>query len=223
MRIRTIFGLFVALGHASAWCDMQDAPIGRGIADCDRKGVGTFRCARAVEATQARGSTGQWHRKGEVLTIRHGKGRTLLADGPSESETGVAYSYVGFLSSVAVHVVHMQAHEGDAFMLIHGTSGSQVIASGYPMVSPDAKHLLSYSMDIDAGFNPNNVEIWRVGPQRLSKTFTELLGWGPVEGKWLKADRVAIGKVCRERNTTDKVACGTAELALIGNKWKFVK
>jgi hypothetical protein len=188
----------------------------------------SFECARVIESSQVNaGASRHAVRKKESLVIRlNGKAAVLRDKGAAEegAADGVElYSYIDYLSDMQLHVVHVQFYEGDTFLAIHQDSGQKSYPSGFPVVSPDLQRFVATSCDLVAGFDPNNIEIWRSNKGKLFLEWSQdIEGWGPRKAQWLASDRIRIEKECYDGNE-DEHPCGTVELVREGGQWKFVQ
>jgi hypothetical protein len=147
--------------------------------------LNSHECAQAVERAQLpRYPRLAVREKGRLrLTLKTGR-TVLLKDTPGV--TGVAYSFRDYLRDLGYFLVHVQLFEGDGYLMINDRTGRRYSIHDLPMVSPDRTRLATLSLDLEAGYNPNAIQIWRLTPAAMSLEWSlSPQDWGPAGGKWL--------------------------------------
>lgn len=197
------------------------------VAECSGKNLNTLKCARGIERKVLAKSNGTVKRVDGSLQIRITKKLVLLDDKPEESgDNAIAYSYLGFSKRLNSHILHVQYYEGGAYMVIHHLSGQHAFPSGYPIASPDGKTFLSLSEDMFAGYNPNNIEIWRIPSNKFSRVANFEPEWGPRNGSWLNLRSARIDKRCHDNSENNFIGlkdCGVAIIEFSDSKWKLIE
>ena len=85
----------------------------------------TFRCARAIEASQAKGATRKhFERVEKTLRVNSALGPIEFLDDDTEGDTSIHYSYLTYLPAIQLHVLHVQYWEGNVYMVVHQRSGA---------------------------------------------------------------------------------------------------
>ncbi len=200
--------------------------IEQGVAECSGPNLNTFQCARGIERKLLAEKSGAINRSASILQIRTARKTVKVADERTENgEKSVEYSYLGFSKKLNSHVLYVQYYEGGAYMVIHHSSGESSFPSGYPIASPDGKHFLSISEDLFAGYDPNNVEIWRVTSSGFRRVANFEPEWGPHRGSWLDPRRARINKHCYvpSKGNAELTICGVARIERSGLVWELVE
>lgn len=231
MRITSLCWVVIfSVGFASqAFADgyIATEEVEQGIAECSGPNLNTLNCARGIERKKLVEGDGTINRTDGTLRIRIADRTVTLVDKLTESGGDtIVYSYLGFNKKLNSHVLHIQYYEGDAYMVIHHSSGQNVFPSGYPIASPDGKHFLSISEDMFAGYSPNNVEIWQVTAGRYRRVANFEPEWGPYQGSWLDFRRARIAKHCYDSskgNSTGLKPCGMARIERLDSAWKLIE
>lgn len=203
------------------------AELEAGVNECSGQGLNSFRCARGIEEKVLSTRTSAVSRSGGTLLIRTPKVTVRLADSPSKNgDESIAYSYLGRIGSIKSHVIYVQYYEGGAYMVVNERSGKVAYPSGFPVVSPDRKHFFSISEDMFAGYNPNNVEVWRVSATAARRVADFEPEWGPRSGRWLQPGEIEVKKVCypppKEWNA-ELQPCGEAHVVHTNSGWKLIE
>jgi hypothetical protein len=127
-------------------------------------------------------------RSSDTLGLRLVDGSThRLIDGECCEGNPLSHQFVGFLARIDSYVVHGQFYEGDTYFIISRRAGESLIAWGRPLLSPDSERVAAASGDIEAGYNPNGFQIWRVREDGMLEPEWELqpTEWGPEHLEWL--------------------------------------
>lgn len=181
-------------------------------------------------------------RQGGVLQIRSRSGvlRTFK-DAASEDDEYVVYRMQQVLPTLEWVVIQVSHYEWSTVILVSLFSGQQIEFDGYedPLLSPDSKHLLVFSNDMDAGYHSNFVALYRIDAYRIKEVLM-LNGdhkmtpqgevdpasdfWGPGNPQWLDGSTVAY--------TEDRYADGgqigshiqstPVQLKLVDGNWKRI-
>jgi hypothetical protein len=128
------------------------------------------------------------------VVIELAGGRTvILADDTTASDTYVRYDYRGRVPGIPFHLVHESFIEGQAYRLVHDTTGRLMRLDAPPVVSPDRHRFVTASMDLVAAFDPTRLGVWRIeGDTAIAEWLVEPDAWGPSEVRWLGPDTVAF-------------------------------
>lgn len=114
-------------------------------------------------------------------------GTTLtLANVQSDDDRATMYVYAG--PAGRFQLVDVRYYEGSAYMLVE-PDGVHILVAGPPTFSPDSSRFASLSMDLEAEYNPNEVQVWRVDRDHPRLEFAITSGeWGPSNAVWAGSD-----------------------------------
>lgn len=127
-----------------------------------------------------------------VFTLDNGQ-QAELKDVDSQEPDVMKHYYWGELPTAHQWVAHVGLWEGWMVALIDQRSGRIKYVWGQPFASPDGQHLLTTSADLEAGYDPNGVQLFRVQADSL-----QLLGerkfedQGPEQARWLNNHAVVL-------------------------------
>lgn len=216
-----VVSLMLACLSNNADANLFDIPSADTFPACNEKFYNTFGCVRAIEQTELQRTNSKAKRRPDGLRIRLDKTTIDLNDVKDESGDGTKfYSYIGYLEKLKVHVVSVQYSEGGGFMVIHHLSSQSEFPSGYPVASPSNSRFVNVSLDMFAGYSPNNVEVWRIESGSFRKEFSQDVDWGPSKARWVSETHVQIDKSCFVEPAS-LTPCGVADLLLINGKWSL--
>ncbi len=102
-------------------------------------------------------------------------------------------NYLEYLPKVGFFVFQNNYYEGGNYSLVNDKSGKETIIEGFPKLSPDAKHLITSSQDLEAGFVFNGIQIFGFPNGRfeklLEKEFDDMEPHSPV---WIDNKTIEI-------------------------------
>lgn len=149
--------------------------------------------------------------RGRASALRADSSRTLitLANGRAvsfrndftEGNAYIRHVDRGPVPRLGYHLVEIVYYEGSDFLLINPATGHQTIVEVPPLVSPGGGRVLVASMDYEAGYNPNLIQVWRVAPDSLVREWEQrtgeyapATGWGASDARWLNDTTVGLVK-----------------------------
>ncbi len=198
---------------------------GEEVSEADMQG-------RHVEAEMQSQFPGKIKRNGDKLIVRSASGEEhVFQDNNNEND---AEHYVNHLVTSRLPgldwlVVSSGYYEGGGQALISLTSGKMFEFDGMyePILSPDSKHVLIYSQDMDAGYSSNYISILQIDSNEI-KQVIEFNGdgnegskdyWGPDNPRWLDNETLSYDEIRRLENGRDTQATHI-KLKLIKGKWQ---
>jgi hypothetical protein len=102
-----------------------------------------------------------------------------------EGDSWLTYRYMGPVPGLDLEVVRVQYYEGGRYLLL-SPDGGRTMAAGVPVVAPDSSGFFTVSLDLEAEYDPNVIEVWsmRGGSPRLEIAVSSD-EWGPSEARWM--------------------------------------
>ena len=138
-----------------------------------------------------------------------------------------SYNVLGVLEPGRFVVINVGRYVGRQVRLVSLDDGAVHEINGIPLVSPDKKRILVYSMDIDANYDSNFLAIFRELGSRLEREFL-LSGdndvanqWGPEGVRWLSSSKIFFRRATHSSN--GGYASEPLELVLHGVKWSTIQ
>ena len=127
---------------------------------------------------------------GFKITLLNGKKEVLtnvaLNEEQSNSEKSVDYSYRYYLDRMGYFVFNAQHYEGNSHFLMNDKSAKITLLWGFPKASPDFKHIVATSADLDAGYNTNGIQILGFTDSGLEVLFSKKLDeYEPHAPQWM--------------------------------------
>lgn len=159
-------------------------------------------CALRAERGLLAATGGEARREGGRLLFRGtGGGSLSLEDDATEGERFVRYRYAGRLPEIGQHLVQMGFYEGGGWLLVSAETTDQTHVIGPPVVAPDRSRFVAASVDLEAGYDPNGIQVWSLarGFPRLEWGLDGGDAWGASDAVWIDAGTVEF---TRHVNTT---------------------
>jgi hypothetical protein len=192
-----------------------------------------YACGRAIERFQIERAPERVARRGDTLIVRLADGNAAtFVNRNVEDDTGVWYTYREYLPAVHYHLVAAHLYEGTAYVLTHHDTGGRARIQALPVFSPDGARFATASEDLESGYNPTAIQIWRVvetafvlewsfepagDPVRHSEE-----AWGPGELRWISPTEIRVQRVRFDPETYARSVDGDVVIRLVGGRWRVV-
>lgn len=195
--------------------------------------LNSFRCARAIEARQ-RPRSEAVTRSGDTLRLALAHEDTVgLVDRTGDHSDVVLYSYQEHWPDVGLYLVQVQYYEGSAFQLVNDRTGATTWLPDWPLRSPDGARFAVLSLDLEAGYGPNTLQIWRLEdgqPLLLWEIAPD--AWGPKDGEWAGpetlrltqwgyCERMGLAPPVEERGPGGGYCERPARVTRVGGEWRL--
>jgi hypothetical protein len=147
---------------------------------------------RAAEAPRLESAGAHARRESSLLIVPTAAGPAVFEDDRTDSDMMALYSYQGRLQN-GFGVIEVLFYEGATFILVDERTGGITEIDSVPVVSPDGTRFVTTSMDLEAGYRPNRIAIYRFeGDAVIEEWEAEPMEWGPSDARWLGPDLVAF-------------------------------
>ena len=136
-------------------------------------------------------------RNGDALTLSVAEDKPVIFKNiDCKCESSVEYHLVGRIqveSKPGYLLVGARRWEGHGYVLVHRATGELLPVQSVPVVSPDGERFVDLSLDLEAGYLPNYIRIYRLAHagQELewSRSFPDS---GPSDAVWLDSERLIL-------------------------------
>lgn len=156
--------------------------------------LNSYECAQAIERAQLPRYPQQAVRQKDKLklTLKNGKAVVLKN---TAGVSGIHYCFRDYLPNLGYFLIHVQLWEGDGYLMVNDQTGRRQFIHDLPIISPNKARLVTVSMDLEAEYNPNAIQIWRLTPGKMVREWSlDIKGWGPAGGAWLNNDTITLTK-----------------------------
>ena len=119
----------------------------------------------------------------------------------TEGDAYVRHVDRGPVPRLGYQLVERVYYEGSDFALVNRANGHRTWIEVAPLVSPGGTRVLAASMDYEAGYSPNLIQVWRVAPDSLVREwelrtgeYAPATGWGASDTTWINDTTVELVK-----------------------------
>lgn len=174
-----------------------------------------------TEAAALLASGGAATRSGSTLTLKPTAAAAIpFTDDSTEGDEYKSYRYLGHARGAPFHVLRIGAYEGGAYLLVHDASGRRRVVDGPPLIAPDSARLAIANMDLEAGFEANTVEVFRLaGDSLVSEWRIEPADWGPDSVRWIGPGQLGLVKLWRDSAASGRYLPERATVTRQGAGW----
>jgi len=198
----------------------EPLPVSLGRGAC-RSIQNTQECAQAIEVRQLRRGAGRARRMGGVLQLRIDNGRWLPIPHDSTAEWPSWFQYLGYVRSINYYVLWQQHPEGNSIRLVNARNGKATSVDDMPIVSPDHKRFVTASLDLQAGFNPNRLTVWRLKSDTVVQEASFAADdWGPDSAAWLTTTSLRFARVAQSEDGSLR-AVARDTVRFVHGKWRI--
>lgn len=190
----------------------------------------SYECYLHRERQLSREYGRHFYRKGRTVYVRLANGRiTSFRDVPEDDiqsvDTVKLYALVKYFPAVGYWLVAVQFYEGSTYLLLNAKDGTATTVEGEALLSPDKRRFVVFSFDIEAGYSPNVLSIYRLAGARLIQEFVDKpTDWGATEVAWKNSTTVTFLKTSLADNgyaTVAQALLGTPASTGRGKKWEI--
>lgn len=143
-------------------------------------------------------------REGKILRLHTDRGIVTFADRIHDEESYAKYFLVNRLRPAHDYFYLIRAfkYEGSSYVLVNKNTGQTINLYGIPIFSPDGKRFVDLSLDLDAGYHPNLIGIYKLEDNKYTIEWKHIYQGmkGPADPVWLNNSAIVLFEV-----TFDKV------------------
>lgn len=145
-----------------------------------------FQAILRGEAAALATTEGRITRKGRSLNIQTATGVRVFRNSTAEGEGAQGYLYAGSLLEGRYALLLVTGWEWWAYELVHLATGHSLPLGGVPLLSPDRSHAVVISLDLDAQYRKNTLELIRFTEGGARRAFRWDFGpeSGPSDPVW---------------------------------------
>jgi len=117
--------------------------------------------------------------------LSNGSELILENDTTEGFESYIDFNYLGTLSSIDYWLVKIVYYEGVGHLLVDKNTGEKIYTYGVPIFSKNNQHFICSSWDLEAGYDPNGMQLFEIEDGKIIEKWTvELDNWGPSQVRW---------------------------------------
>lgn len=130
------------------------------------------------------------------IKLQNGKELLLLDSWESELyDKNASFTAIELLNNSKLLLIHKQYWEGNSYILVSLVNGTKIPLEGYPAMSANNKLMIVAELDLEAEYNPNIFQLYRVKGNEIVKLFdAKPDNWGADKVEWLSNTMVKFVK-----------------------------
>jgi hypothetical protein len=177
-------GLLVLFsGNSIAAADYEESLLAQRA--CGMSGVPCSN--RTFEAKQINRFSDKVSRNNGALLLKLASGSSItLTNSGRNNERLKVYWFITYYQHTGYFLVQVRGWEGFAYLVINASSGEILRLSGVPIISRDLRRFVVTSMDLEAGYRPNRIAVFRFEDEGIKQEFSkDYTASGPSGALWI--------------------------------------
>lgn len=128
-----------------------------------------------------------------TFSLSNGLDTTFTNNYEDGWENYSVYEVIKDYDEINCWLVYIGLYEGDAMFLLNKNSGKVLWIYSEPILSPSKKYFVSHSGDLEAGYNSNGIQLFKIQGANVVEIWTkDIAEWEPSEVKWENDSTIAI-------------------------------
>ena len=128
-----------------------------------------------------------------LLTFKLRNDKELALNNDSTDSEYITYRYLETLPNIDYWFVIENYYEGGEFLLIDKETGKNINVYGKPYFSKNNQYFVTYSFDIEASYNSNGFQLFKVENGKAIHLWTKnISNWGPSVIKWVNDSAIVM-------------------------------
>jgi hypothetical protein len=109
----------------------------------------------------------------------------ILRNTMSSSENRKAYWFLTYFQQTRNYLVQVRGWEGFGYLMISASGGNMMPLADIPIISTDLKRCVVASLDLEAGYRPNRITIFRFVDKGVKQEWSKnYITSGPSHAAW---------------------------------------
>ena len=162
-------------------------------------------------------------RKKDDLNLKTISGASIiLSNKKTNQESRKGYWFLTYFQQIKYFLVQIRGWEGASYLIINASTGDIHSLLGIPIISKDLKRFVVASIDLEAGYIPNRIAIFRFFDNCIKKEWSkDYTASGPSDAKWINNTDIAFFENFSKDGgqTIDKKL---VTIKLLNSEWKIV-
>jgi hypothetical protein len=134
-------------------------------------------------------------REGKILKLRTTAGIVTFEDRINIGEGSAKYYLVGFRDTLGYfYLIRVIGYENRGYVLVNKKTGQSIDLYGMPIFSPDGKRFVDVSLDLESGYMPNLILIYKLEGNKYAKEWKHIYQGmkGPANPVWLNNSAIVL-------------------------------
>ena len=112
-----------------------------------------------------------------------------------DNERVKRYWFITYFQQIRYFLVQARGWEGFDYLMINASNGQIMRLSGIPIFSRDLKRFVVTSLDLEAGYRPNRIAIFRFEDEGIKQEWSkDYIASGPSDAVWINNTTIAYSE-----------------------------
>jgi hypothetical protein len=163
------------------------------------------------------------HRKNEDLNLKTISGSSIiLSNKKVNQESRKVYWFLTYFQQIKYFLVQVRGWEGTGYLMINASTGNINSFFGIPIISMDIRRFVVASLDLETGYLPNRISIFRLIDNKIKKEWSKSYTTsGPSDAAWIHNTVITFFENS-SKNGGQTIGKKLVTTELINNEWKIV-
>jgi hypothetical protein len=141
----------------------------------------------------------------DSILVRAISKNVVYKNDSTDGESMVSYEFKSIMPEPGyVHIKGLH-WEWTTDRFINIKSGAETYFWDNPVLSPNKQNLIAFSCDLEAGFMPNGIQLYKINADTITQVFEkEIDNWGPEEVKWESDTSLVIKRLRLDKDMQPK-------------------
>jgi hypothetical protein len=162
-------------------------------------------------------------RKNDDLDLKTISGSLIiLSNKKANQESRKVYWFLTYFQQIKYFLVQVRGWEATSYLIINASTGDIHSLLGIPIISKDLKRFVVASIDLEAGYIPNRIGIFRFLDNSIKKEWSkDYTVSGPSDAKWINSTGITFFENFSKNGgqTLDKKL---VTIKLLNSEWEIV-
>jgi len=147
----------------------------------------------------------------------------ILSNKKADQESRKVYWFLTYFQQIKYFLVQVRGWEGTSYLLINASTGETHSLHGIPIISKDLKRFAAASLDLEAGYIPNRISLYKFLNNSINKEWSkDFTASGPSDVKWINNTVITFFENF-SKNGGQTINKKPVAIKLLNGEWKIVK
>jgi hypothetical protein len=163
------------------------------------------------------------NRKNEDLNMKTiSESSIILSNKKVNQESRKVHWFLTYFQQIKYYLVQVRGWEGTGYLMINASTGNINSFFGVPIISKDIKRFVVASLDLEAGYLPNRISIFRLIDNKIEKEWSkDYPTSGPSDATWINNTVITFFENS-SKNGGQTIDKKLVTIVLINDEWKIV-
>ena len=146
----------------------------------------------------------------------------ILSNKKANQESRKVYWFLTYFQQIKYFLVLLRGWEGTSYLIINASTGDIHSLLGIPLISKDLQRFVVASIDLEAGYIPNRIAIYRFFDNSIKKEWSkDYTASGPSDVKWINNTVITFFENF-SKNGGQTIDTKIVTIKLLNGEWEIV-